>query len=332
MRPPEFWQQPPGLAAALLAPAALLYDMAGVWRRRLTTAWRAPVPVICVGNLVAGGAGKTPTALAIGAQLRANGLNIAFVSRGYGRRSRGTMLVDPARHHAAEVGDEPLLLARLAPTIVAADRKDGARLAIAEGADIVILDDGLQNPSLYQDLRLAVIDGASGFGNGKVIPAGPLREDLARGLARVHGFVLIGEDRFGVLAQLRGAPVLRARLVPDDAARRLGGERVLAFAGIGRPQKFFDTLREIGAEIVQQRSFADHHPYTDRDIAALEDDAARERLMLVTTQKDWVRLPNAARGAVTAVGVTLVFNPPDAAMVLLQPKLAPKRLAESARG
>ncbi len=331
MRAPEFWQQPPGLVSAVLAPFAMLYDAAGLLRARRTTAWRAPVPVVCVGNLVAGGAGKTPTALAIGAQLQASGLNVAFLSRGYGRRGTGTILVDPARHSAAEVGDEPLLLARVAPTIVAGDRKDGARLAIAEGADVLILDDGLQNPALHQDARLVVIDGASGFGNGKVIPAGPLRENLARGLARASAFVLIGTDRQGVLPHLASAPVLRAQLVPDDTARRLGGERVVAFAGIGRPAKFFDTLGEIGAEILDRVTFADHHAYTDSDIAALFETAARQGARLVTTQKDWVRLPDAARRNITPVTVSLVFDPQDAALAVLQPVLAPKRL-ERARG
>lgn len=331
MRAPEFWQQPPGWASTLLAPVAALYDAAGLLRRRRTTAWRAPVPVVCVGNLVAGGAGKTPTALAIGAQLQASGLNVAFLSRGYGRRGTGSVLVDPSRHNAVDVGDEPLLLARVAPTVVARDRKDGARLAIAEGADVLVLDDGLQNPALHQDARLAVIDGASGFGNGKVIPAGPLREHLARGLARASAFVLIGPDRHGVLPHLTGAPVLRARLAPDDTARRLGGERVVAFAGIGRPAKFFDTLREIGAESLASVPFADHHAYTDGDIATLLETAAKHGARLVTTQKDWVRLPEATRRNITPVAVSLVFDPPDAALAVLQPVLAPKRL-ERARG
>lgn len=326
MRAPEFWQQPPGLASSLLAPFAALYDAAGRLRAQRTIPWRAPVPVVCVGNLVAGGAGKTPTALAIGAQLRASGLNVAFLSRGYGRHSNSTILVDPARHVAAEVGDEPLLLAGVAPTIVASDRKDGARLAIAEGADVLVLDDGLQNPALHKDARLVVIDGASGFGNGKVIPAGPLREGLTRGLARASAFVLIGADRHGVAPLLCGAPMLHARLVPDENARRLGGERVVAFAGIGRPAKFFETLTEIGVEILARTSFADHHAYSDGDIAALRESAARHGARLVTTQKDWVRLPEAARRNITAVTITLVFDPPDAATALLQPLLTPKRL------
>lgn len=331
MRAPEFWQQQPGLASALLAPVAALYNAAGWVRARRTIPWRAPVPVVCVGNLVAGGAGKTPTALTIGAQLQASGLNITFLSRGYGRHGTGTILVDPARHGAAEVGDEPLLLAQLAPTIVAADRKDGTRLAVAEGADVVILDDGLQNPALHKDARLVVIDGTSGFGNGKVIPAGPLRESLTRGLARASAFVLIGTDCHGVLPLLVGAPVLRARLVPDENARLLGGERVVAFAGIGWPAKFFETLSEIGAEILARHSFPDHHAYADADIAMLRESAARHGARLVTTQKDWVRLPEAARRNIAAVAVTLVFDPPDAALAVIQPLLAPKRL-ERARG
>lgn len=332
MRAPEFWQQPAGLAAALLAPAAALYDAAGWLRRRHTKPWRAPVPVLCVGNLVAGGAGKTPTALALATQFLAQGLRVAFVSRGYGRRTRETILVNAEQHGAADVGDEALLLARTAPTIVAIDRKDGARLAIAEGADLVILDDGLQNPTLHQDARLVVVDGASGFGNGKVIPAGPLRESAARGLARASAVVLIGSDRHGLLPRLSAAaPVLRARLVPDERARLLGGERVVAFAGIGRPEKFFETLGEIGAEMLARLPFDDHHAYTDGELASLHETAARHGARLVTTMKDWVRLPESVRRNITPVNVTLAFDPPDAALEKLLPLLAPMRL-ERAHG
>jgi tetraacyldisaccharide 4'-kinase len=308
MRAPEFWQRG-GLAAALLGPLSLAYSAAGSLRERAATPWRAPVPVICVGNVTVGGTGKTPTALAVARVLRAWNLHVSFLSRGYGGALRGPVLVDPATHDARAVGDEPLLLAQCAPTWVAHDRKDGARLAIADGADVLVLDDGLQNPALRKDLNLVVVDGETGFGNGRVLPAGPLREPLARGLARAHAFVLVGPDRAGLRTGLAAhAPVLSASLTPDATARTLAGRKVHAFAGIGRPEKFFATLDALGARRAASHAFADHHPYTEAEIARLIGAAAADHAIAVTTAKDLVRLPAATRAQVTAVNVDLVFE------------------------
>jgi tetraacyldisaccharide 4'-kinase len=323
VRAPEFWQHG-GLAPTLLAPCALLYSAGGVVRERLTTPWRAPVPVICIGNLTVGGAGKTPTALAVARLLRQWDLSVAFLSRGYGGTARGPVLVDPSRHDARAVGDEPLLLAQCAPTWVGRDRKDSARLAIADGADVLVMDDGLQNPSLKKDLRLVVVDGGYGFGNERVLPAGPLRETLARGLARADSFIIVGPDRLGLAARLGArAPVFAATLVPDAAARGLAGRKVHAFAGIGRPDKFFATLDAIGARCTRSRAFADHHPYTDAEIMRLIDDAAQDGALAVTTAKDHVRIPEKLRARVAAVKVELEFADEAALARLLRAAVAP---------
>jgi tetraacyldisaccharide 4'-kinase len=321
MRAPEFWHgSPAGLAATLLAPLGAAYGALGRWRGVGVTPWRAPVPVICVGNLTVGGAGKTPTVLALAERLQARGLAVASLSRGYGGRERGPLQVDPARHTAAEVGDEPLLLARVAAAWIARDRKDGARAAIAEGADVVLLDDGLQNLSLHKHLSLVVIDAGYGFGNGRLLPAGPLREPVARGLSRASAVVLIGNGEMPVAPSL---PVLRARLVPDDAAHSLKGRRVVAFAGIGRPEKFAETLRGLSAELVSLTPFPDHHPYSDVEVSRLADDAQRADATLVTTEKDFVRVPEKLRPALTTVGVRLRFDEPEKLDALLEPVLRP---------
>lgn len=319
MRAPEFWRRRGGFADVVLSPLGAAYSLAGAVRRRLTTPWRAPVPVICVGNLTVGGAGKTPTALALAGTLHDMNLRVAFLSRGYGGRLRGPVAVDAARHTARDVGDEPLLLAERAPTWVARNRKDGARLAIADGADVVVMDDGLQNPTLHQDLKLVVVDAEYGFGNGRVIPAGPLREPLPQGLARADAFVLVGEGGDDLARNLsRHAPVLRARLVPDAAARQLAQTRVYAFAGIGRPQKFFTSLEKLGAVIAGRRAFPDHHPYSEDEAMRVIETAAALGAVPVTTTKDAMRLPAAIRGMVTPLRVDLVFDDPAALRRLLQ--------------
>jgi tetraacyldisaccharide 4'-kinase len=327
VRAPEFWHTPDGgLAATLLAPLGSAYGTLAGLRGWGTTPWRAPVPILCVGNLTVGGAGKTPTVLALAERLKAQGLEVACLSRGYGGSERGPLRVDPGRHTAAEVGDEPLLLAAVAPTWIARDRRDGAQDAVAEGADVIVLDDGLQNPGLRKDLSLVVIDGGYGFGNGRVLPAGPLREPVERGLARASAVVLIGDDTRGMARTLpAGLPLLRARLEPDEAALNLRGRSVIAFAGIGRPAKFFQTLREIGAEVIAVTEFADHHPYNEAEIMRLADTAQRRNAALVTTAKDAVRLPGATRTLATAVGVRLRFADPASLGRLLAPVLGAAR-------
>ena len=303
---PEFWARR-GVLSTLLQPAAWLYGMAALARRRWTTPWRAPVPVICVGNFLAGGAGKTPVTLSLARRLRERGCRVHIVSRGYGGRLPGPALVDPARHTANEVGDEPLLLAEAAPCWVARDRIAGAKAAIAAGAELLLLDDGFQNPTLAKDLSLVVIDGGYGFGNGRLLPAGPMREPLAQGLARADAIVLMGDDTAGLAASVAGKLLLRARLVPENG-RDVAGRTVIAFAGIGRPVKFFATLEGAGARLLAWHAFPDHHRYAEDELARLLAEAGSAGAMLVTTAKDWVRLSPNVRTRVHSLQVVVAWE------------------------
>jgi len=299
MQAPEFWAHQ-GLAAQVLSPLGQAYGLAGRLRRRLTRPARVPVPVICVGNLAVGGTGKTPVAMALAARLNARGRQPHLLTRGYGGRLSGPIQVDPRRHDAAEVGDEALLLAGTAPTWCARDRVQGANVAVAAGADVLIMDDGFQNPRLHQDLALLVVEGSFGFGNHRLLPAGPLRERLVDGFARATAIVQLGADEIGVERQLPPAMVrLGARLRPRLDAPDLRERRVVAFAGIGRPEKFFRSLVEAGARLVGRHGFADHHRYRRRQVRALLAEAADRQALCVTTAKDSVRLPPDLRAAIT---------------------------------
>jgi len=313
MRAPEFWWTPDGGArAAALLPLAWAWTAAAAARRAWTRPVRVAVPIVCVGNLTVGGAGKTPVVDDLA--LRLAGRRPHILLRGHGGRERGPLRVDPDRHDAAAVGDEALLHARRAPTWIGGDRRASAAAAIAAGAGLLLLDDGHQNPGLAKDLALLVVDGASGFGNGRVVPAGPLREPVAAGLARAHAVVVMGPDRAGLAAALAGGPpVLRAALVPDpEHALALAGRAVVAFAGIGRPEKFFATLEELGARLVARAAFADHHPYDGGDLAGLARRAEADGARLVTTAKDLVRVPPAWRDRVTALAVRVRWDDPAA--------------------
>jgi len=289
LRAPEFWRRD-GAASRLLSPLAALYDAAGRLRAAFVHPARVGFPVICVGNLVAGGAGKTPIVLSLAKQLTARGVKVHILSRGYGGRKRGPLRVDPGRHDAREVGDEPLLLANAAPCWVAANRPAGARAAVAAGAKMILMDDGLQNPSLAKDWSLLVIDGDYGLGNGRVLPAGPLREDAARGITRADAVVVMGEDKTSLAGSLAGKTVLRALLAPTEP-EKFAGRSFVAFAGIGHPEKFFRSAEEAGARLLSRHEFADHHPYRESELQALMVRARAAGASLLTTEKDWVRLP-----------------------------------------
>ena len=317
MRAPEFWAHD-ALPARLLRPLGEAYGLAGRLRRRLARPARAGVPVICVGSLVAGGAGKTPVAMALAAELIARGRQPHLLSRGYRGRLPGPLRVDPARHDAAAAGDEALLLAQVAPTWCARDRVACARAAVAAGADLLIMDDGLQSPWLHQDLALLVVDGAFGFGNRRLLPAGPLREPLAAGFARASAIVQLGDDEVGLddllprrLFRLHG----RLRAGPD--APDLQGRRVVAFAGIGRPGKFFRSLAEAGALLLARHAFADHHRYRRREVQALLAEAVAKDALCVTTAKDRVRLPADLRASITILPVTVSWRDPAALVQVL---------------
>jgi tetraacyldisaccharide 4'-kinase len=255
----------------------------------------AGVPVVCIGNLTAGGTGKTPTALVVAQLLTAAGRKPFVLSRGYGGRESGPVQVDQARHHAEDVGDEPLLLARMAPTVISRDRIAGAEFARSAGADVVVMDDGFQNPSLKKDLSIVVVDGGRGVGNGLSIPAGPLRAPFKRQLDRAQAVLVIGEgdaaEPVVAAARDRALAIFRGRLEPDpQEVAKLRGRPVLAFAGIGNPEKFYATLREAGIDVRVRRSFADHHRYRRAEAADLIRTCEREGLVPVTTEKDRVRL------------------------------------------
>jgi tetraacyldisaccharide 4'-kinase len=305
---PAFWARPPGLLSELLLPVGAGWDAAGRLRQAFARPYRPPVPVVCVGNLVAGGSGKTPVALALAAHLVWRDIAVHIVTRGYGGRLGGPVRVDAALHDAAAVGDEALLLAAQAPCWVSRDRADGVRAAAAAGAQMVVLDDGFQNPGIAKTLSFLVIDAAYGFGNGRVIPAGPLRENLVRGLARADAVVLLGAETQPRCLESHeigeAPPVLHADL-RAVAGERLAGKRLLAFAGIGRPEKFFATLRALGAELVGTRSFPDHHPFRSVEIDQLFRAAERAQARLVTTAKDIVRVPAAKRAAIEVLKVEI---------------------------
>lgn len=306
MRAPEFWERPDGPLPRLLAPAAALYTAAGSLRQRLSRRTKVDVPVVCVGNLVAGGAGKTPVAISLALHLREAGVEPHFLTRGFGGRERGPVRVDPARHDHHAVGDEPLLLAEIAPTWVGRDRVAAAGAAIAAGAEALVLDDGFQDPRLAKDFSLLVVDAAYGFGNGRVMPAGPLREPAAVGLRRADAVVLLETAGAGPTPPLpAGTPLLRARMVQTPSLERLRGRAVLAFAGIGRPARFFEMLREAGCQVVETAAFADHHRYRQEEVMALCERAARAGAVPLTTAKDAVRLPAGARPMVEVAHVVI---------------------------
>ena len=305
-RAPEFWERD-GILPRLLSPLAAM-SAAATARRVARPGWRAPVPVICCGNVSVGGSGKTTLALDLGQQLTRRNIALHYLLRGYGRRSGGVLRVTP-EHAAAAVGDEALLLAELAPTWVAGDRAAAARAAVAAGAAALVMDDGLQNPGLCKDLSLLVIDGGAGFGNGRVLPAGPLREPIAAGAARCRAAVLIGADRTGAASALPASlPVLRARLEAGPATRLLAGRKVMAFAGIARPAKFFTTLEEAGADLRDRVAFPDHHRYSKPELGRLLHRAEGQGAIAVTTAKDAARLPWAIRKRVHVADVVLVWD------------------------
>ena len=320
IRAPGFWWDRPGAAAAVLSPAAAIYGAVAAWRLSRPGA-RADVPVICVGNPTVGGAGKTPTAIAIGQMLTAAGEHPVFLTRGYGGRLAGPAMVEVG-HTAMQVGDEPLLLARSAPTVVAQNRVAGAKLARQLGASVIVMDDGFQNPSLHKDVSILVGDGRRGVGNARVLPAGPLRAPLEAQLDRASAVLIVGDataaEPVVLGAHARSLPLFRARLDPDrSAVAALAERQVLAFAGIGDPEKFFATLAAAGIDAPLRRSYPDHHHYTPREAVALLRNAERNNLLLLTTEKDLVRIQSdaflhALAERTYALPVTLAVTEADA--------------------
>lgn len=320
MKTPQFWQRDSkSLLPDLLTPVAWLYGGISRCHRASQKSAQVSEPVICVGNVVAGGAGKTPVAIAVARLFLAEGKRPHFLTRGYGGSLMGPIRVVLDVHTFQEVGDEPLILAETAPTWVAKDRVAGARAAAEAGADVIIMDDGFQNPTLEKDFSLLVLDAEYGVGNGRLIPAGPLRETLAAGLCRADAVILVGENPDNNLKnQLNNIkPVFKSRLVPRESIDGISGEKVVAFAGIGRPEKFFQSLKDAGCGLINHFSYADHHIYKKEEIMTMVEAAATENAALVTTRKDYVRLSLEAKMMVTVFDVDMTFAAPDKLKTLL---------------
>lgn len=314
MKAPRFWDQPPGFLSAVLTPLSWGYRLGARVRRLFARPLRASIPVICVGNAVMGGAGKTPTVQALVRVLQAAGHTPHIVMRGYGGTEPGPLLVTK-ECGPGDVGDEALILWQSAPTWIARDRALGVSAAAALGADVVVLDDGLQNPTLHKDISILVVDGQVGFGNGCVFPAGPLRETLARAFDKTDAVVVVGKGS----VSLPQKPQIQATITPNpDDVREILKQPVVAFAGIGRPQKFFDTLESIGAHVVETHSFADHAPYTVETLEALEAHSLACGARLVTTEKDWVRLPHDFQARALCLRITLDCIPSLATVLPLR--------------
>lgn len=314
MRPPEFWNYKDGRDSApmlrlLLTPFSWIMSWAAARRIKQTDSYDPGIPVICVGNATLGGTGKTPVAIYLLKSLRRLGMNAVGLTRGYGGHEKGPIPVNK-NHTAKDVGDEPLLLARHAPVWVAAGRDDGARAAASHGAAAIVMDDGHQNPLIKKTLSLLVVDAETGFGNGCVFPAGPLREDLTASLSRADAVILMKpaadyEISDDLADQLKGKIVIPAYLAPLTPPPP---GKLFAFAGIGRPNKFFDSLRRHGGELVEGHSYADHYKYKTEDIESLFALASEYEAALITTEKDYVRLPKGYRKGVTAWPVSVVFE------------------------
>ncbi|MGV3550794.1 tetraacyldisaccharide 4'-kinase [Rhizobium sp.] len=339
---PPFWWKKGDPRAWLLAPASLIYGyFAG---RRMKNAKRAEVdvPVICVGNFTVGGAGKTPTVITLARAAKARGLKPGVLSRGYGGSMDRTTVVDPDHHRAKDVGDEPLLIAREALTVISRKRLEGARMLIAEGADLIIMDDGFQSAALRFDYALMVIDGMRGIGNGFLVPAGPVRAPTTLQLAHATALLKLGDgtgaDPFIRIAARSGKPVYEGMVQPVGDAEAISGKRVLAFAGIADPRKFYRTVEELGAEIVARRSFGDHQHLSDDEIDDIISTAEKKDLTIVTTAKDAVRLgghhgrAQELAGRVTVIHVEMAFDSPTTPRLIIDGALASFRKRRLAKG
>lgn len=330
---PSFWYKDRSGAArwlvCALSPLGWLY--AAVVRQRFAMHYPVPMDrtVICVGNVVAGGAGKTPVVMALVTLLQGKGMNPHILSRGYGGAEEGPLQVSPDRDTAEDVGDEPLLLVEAAPTWVARNRALGVQAAIDTGATVIVMDDGFQNPTFFKDVSLLVIDGQVGLGNGQVMPAGPLREDFTAALARADAVIVVGEDTSGITGKISAVradlAVFGATLAPRVDTPAVAGRSVYAFAGIGRPEKFRQTLEAAGANVEGWAEFPDHYPYAEEDLTELMASAASAGVMVLTTVKDHVRLPESLRARVTPFAVSVSFDQPEALLDLVASLIAQRR-------
>jgi len=323
VKAPNFWKQGGNsFFQQLLRPLSVVYSFFDRLNRARIKPQSVNIPVICIGNVVAGGAGKTPVAIAIARFLIAKGRKVHFLSRGYGGSQQGPLRVVLDVHGADQVGDEPLILAGVAPTWVSQDRIRGAQAAADAGADIIIMDDGFQNPSLKKDISFLVVDGGYGLGNGALIPAGPLRESWSSALSRADAVIVVDPGEESEDLKLGDTPLFLAKVVPQDLQAEIIGEKVVAFAGIGRPQKFFKSLLNVGIDVIETVEFPDHHKFSQDDIMKLVELAADKDAALVTTRKDYVRLSTDAKLMTTVFDIDLTFEKPGRLQQLLSEKLS----------
>ena len=318
MKTPSFWDHK-NIMGALLFPVSWLWLFGAYLRQKLATTGRSSLPVICIGNISVGGTGKTPLAAHLCYLLKEKGYQPAILTRGYGGQETGPLIVDPSLHDVGDVGDEPLMLSLNELVIVSRDRLRGAYfIQRSTVANVIIMDDGMQNPWLEKDMTIGVFDGGIGCGNNWIFPAGPLRQSLRSGLKQISIAVINGEDETGLVNQLTDkVPVILGSLMPDpDTVSDIKSKRLIAFAGIGRPTRFFKTVETCGADVVQTLAFADHHPYSDADLTRLHLDAVQQGAELVTTLKDWIRLPPEWRDRVNVLPVSMSFSE-EADMMLM---------------
>jgi tetraacyldisaccharide 4'-kinase len=307
MRTPKFWYDEPNIISSALLPLSKIYALSCSIRNKFINPASTTATVICIGNLVAGGAGKTLVALSLVNVLKNH--SVAFLTRGYGGSFVGPIKVNPETHSFRQVGDEALLLSRAAPTWLAHNRIAGAQAAISDGAKVIIMDDGFQNLSIIKNYSLIVIEGETGFGNNRLLPSGPLRESVDDGLARTDATIIIGNDKLGVANIIpKSIPMLKAVITPTLEAKKLSGKRVIAFAGIGQPNKFYKTLIEMECSIISKHTFSDHHAYKLKEIMNICYEASAIDAIAVTTEKDWVRLPSEVKSLVKKIPVKLEWQ------------------------
>lgn len=327
---PKFWYRdlttPPPMSEKILSVFSWIYRALYKIHQLSKIPYKAEIPVLCLGNLVAGGTGKTPTALAIFDLIKKESIAQSpyFLLRGYGGAEVGPLFVDTQKHTAWDVGDEALILAKKAPTIVAADRAGGAKLAQSKGADFIIMDDGLQNPGIHKDIKIIIINGEMGLGNQKLIPAGPIRQPLSEGLNSAHGFIMIGEDQRDIKRWLPPSKILiKAHIKKSDCNNVDLGAPYIAFAGLGYPQKFFNFLKhEAGLNIIKTIEFCDHYPYTEEDILKLRTTADRLNCKLITTEKDFLRIPASVHQDIEIMHIDMVFDEPQLLAQLIKNTLS----------
>jgi tetraacyldisaccharide 4'-kinase len=310
---PDFWRQPQAWQTRLLKPVGRLYGRMVTWRATRPAQYKAPIPVICVGNFTLGGSGKTPTVHAVVRLLQQAGKKPAILLRGYGGELRGPLKVNPELHSARMVGDEAMLHVHIAPTWISANRAVGGQAIVADGyADCIVMDDGAQNSTLHKDFTLQVIDGGAGFGNGRIFPAGPLRESLKQALPRTDAVLMIGADQTGLLPLLQSRKnIFTGHIAVDEDIAHLREQPLFAFAGIGRPQKFYATLRKAGLNVIGTRNYPDHYPFSGQDLKNLQQAADKMHAKLVTTTKDWVRIPSGLQHSVSFFPISLKLDQED---------------------